>query len=95
MDNRSNGTFTRTVDFKYILLSAVKYSTEATESPMLHILETSYFDSDLIEKTRHVKLPPRSFSSQEISLKNYLSTKLALGAWYSHNSKTFWHTFNW
>jgi hypothetical protein len=65
MDNKSTGTFTRTVDLKYILQGAAKYSTESTASPVLHILETDYFDTDLIEKTRHVKRLPRPYSSQE------------------------------
>jgi hypothetical protein len=65
MDNRSTGTFTRTVDLKYILQGAAKYSTESTESPFSHILETDYFDQDLIEKTRHVKRLPKAYANQE------------------------------
>jgi hypothetical protein len=70
MDNKSTGTFTRTftrtVYLKYILQGAAKYSTESTESPVLHKLETDYFDTDLIEKTRHVQRLPRPYSTQEI-----------------------------
>jgi hypothetical protein len=55
MNNRSTGSFTRTVDLKYILQGATKYSTESTENPVSHILEADYFDTDLTEKTRHAK----------------------------------------
>jgi hypothetical protein len=65
MDNKSTGTFTRTVDLKYILQGAAKYSTESTESPVSHILEPDYFDTDLIEKTRHVKRVPKAYANQE------------------------------
>jgi hypothetical protein len=65
MDDRSTGTFTRTVDLEYILQGAAKYSTESTESPVSHILETDYFDTDLIEKTRHVKRLPKPYANQE------------------------------
>jgi hypothetical protein len=65
MDNRSTGTTTRIVHLKYILKGAAKYSTESTESLVPHILETDYFDTDLIKKTRHVKRLPKPYASQE------------------------------
>jgi hypothetical protein len=55
MDNTTTGTFTRTVNLKYILQEAANYSTESTDSPILHILETDYFDSKFIEITRQIK----------------------------------------
>jgi hypothetical protein len=78
MDNTSAGTFTRTVDLKYILQGAAKYSTESTESQVSHILETDYFDTDLIEKTRHVKRLPKVHENQEIVSENYHLTKKIL-----------------
>jgi hypothetical protein len=40
------------VNLKYILQGEAKYSTESTESPDLHKLETDYFDSEIIMTTK-------------------------------------------
>jgi hypothetical protein len=64
MDKRSTATFTRTRSLKYILQVAGKYSTESTDCPVSNILETDYVDTELIEKTRHVKRLPRFYTSQ-------------------------------
>jgi hypothetical protein len=42
------------VNLKYILQGAAKFSTESTESPIVHMFETDYFNSALIEETGHI-----------------------------------------
>jgi hypothetical protein len=69
MDKTENALFTRIVDLKYILQGAAKYSTESTDSPVEHILNTDYFNSDKIEDLTRVKRLPKSQSNKGDNLR--------------------------
>jgi hypothetical protein len=53
---------TRIINLKYILQGCRYYSYESEENPISYIFEEDYFESDLIEKTRHVKRLPRPYT---------------------------------
>jgi hypothetical protein len=58
MTYREYSKCTRIIDLKYILQGSKYYSYESEENPISYISEENYFETDLIEKTTHVKKLP-------------------------------------